>query len=947
MRKRRKKYLSILIAAAVLFGGIQLPSVVKAQENVGSRAAAREAVTVSTPEQFMQALNSNKSPITVQGSITIGEDEDTDKRMLPVKIPAGTVIQGTGGGEICFRSPIQLEGDGVRFQNIKLAFISTDSLGSVPHREIFLAGHSLTLDNVNTYKEGGNGAPGSILGSEKELLPTVYAGGYTGTANGSNASLTVINSNDETMFQAIYMGHGAGNDSKASYTGNAIVNLDENAIVRDYIDTSLNSQAKVTLAGPVNKTAKTKKFYGNENTTLTVDTVSAQNTTVDNIGNIILKNGACLSSATKSLCNVTLQNGACLDFVSVGNAHITGNFTGESDVAKRGILVLQREGSLQIDGKIIGTTQFQTGHRLYPGVILPDRIYITAKPGNSEESNFVLAQENIELGCKLNYLDGVWKTDPKIIRRIGHIEILSAPSVVNSGRITSFGDAVSEGDPHFQIKWYDKEGVEFSDTEVEDNLFYEVDQVLCIKTEYWKSDEANVLEKTDWLQGVTLSPLQGYSERYYLQKYDEIAAGDYTFLFLSSPCEYYEDLYTVADVKALKDSVMAEQRVIFNDQDSEESEHIHFYQSTMTKQATCTEEGVKEFICECGDKYTRNIKALGHQEVVDPAVEPTETTAGKTEGSHCSVCGIVIREQEVIPALGHKHSYQSTVTKKATCTEKGVRTYTCSCGDSYTEEIAATGHKAVVDPAVKPTETTAGKTEGSHCSVCGAVIRKQEVIPALGKPAHIHSYQSAVTKKATSAQKGIITYTCGCGNKYTKEIASPNRKFTLKKTDYSYDGKVKTPSVTVKDSIGTSLKKDTDYKIQYPKGRKNPGVYTVTVGLCGNYSGRLTGSFTIRPKKTSLKKVTAKSKGMQVTWNKQKTQIDGYQIQYCTSGKFKGKTLKTATAKKNDTSKKISKLKGKQKYYVRIRTYKTVKVNGKSKKLYSDWSGKKTVNTKK
>ena len=84
-----------------------------------------------------------------------------------------------------------------------------------------------------------------------------------------------------------------------------------------------------------------------------------------------------------------------------------------------------------------------------------------------------------------------------------------------------------------------------------------------------------------------------------------------------------------------------------------------------------------------------------------------------------------------------------------------------------------------------------------------------------------------------------------------------------------------------------------------------------------------------------------------MTWNKQAAQIDGYQIQYCTSAKFKGKTLKAVTVKKNSTVKKISKLAGKKKYYVRIRTYKTVKVNGKSKKLYSDWSGKKAVNTKK
>lgn len=75
--------------------------------------------------------------------------------------------------------------------------------------------------------------------------------------------------------------------------------------------------------------------------------------------------------------------------------------------------------------------------------------------------------------------------------------------------------------------------------------------------------------------------------------------------------------------------------------------------------------------------------------------------------------------------------------------------------------------------------------------------------------------------------------------------------------------------------------------------------------------------------------------------------MDGYQIQYSTKGSFKGKTTGLTTAKKSAASKKISKLKGKKKYYVRIRTYKTVKVNGKKVKLYSDWSAKKSVKTKK
>lgn len=922
MRKKMRENLWIVIAAALMIMGMQIPAEVRAQESgqqTGSSRTVERAgeVTVTSPEAFKTALAQNKSPIIVSGLVTVGDTADAGGRMIPINIPAGTEIRGSGNAYLNFRCPVQLQGDSVCFKDIKMVFSSSNALNSVPHREIFLAGHSLILDNVDCFLDGGDGEFGDLGGTEKELLPTVYAGGFTGASVGSNASLTVRNSNDKTIFQAIYMGHNQENDNKVPYTGNCVLNLDDKAVVRDRIDVSLNSRADITLAGPANRTAKAETFYGNENTTLTVDTVSVEKATVDRVGNIVLKNGACLSPVTQSLRNITLQNGACLDFSSVGEACITGNFTGESDAAKKGILVMWREGSLQIDGQITGTTQFQTGNRLFPGILLPDRTYITASPEKARESNFVLAQKSIEAGYVLKYSGGVWKTDPRnpsLEKEIGEIEIVSAPSKVDLRKLTLIDRGeIPEGNPYFEIKWYDKSGAKFNNDEIEELLFYEIGQVICIKTEYWNSDAQDVLGKTDWLQWVTLSTLPENPGIYYLSKCEdtdtgaamEVKAGDYTFLFLDLPFSL-ADLDTVADVKELKDNVRAQRSVTFNDQDAggtDKPEHTHSYQSAVTKQATCTEKGVKTFTCECGDKYTESINALGHREVTDPAVKPTETTAGKTEGSHCSVCGAVIRKQEVIPALGkpeHTHSYQSAVTKKATCTEKGIITYTCGCGDKYTKELSVVSHKYTqkISPA---TAKSNGKVQ-QICQVCSAA--KSTVIYKPQKPA-------------------------------------------LSKTDYNYDGKVKTPSVTVKDSKGKYLKKNTDFKVVYPKGRKNPGVYTVTVELRGKYSGKMTGSFTIKPKKTSLKKVTAKSKGMQVTWNKQKTQIDGYQIQYCTSGKFKGKTLKTVTAKKNDTSKKISKLKGKTKYYVRIRTYKTVKVSGKSKKLYSDWSGKKTVKTKK
>ena len=124
------------------------------------------------------------------------------------------------------------------------------------------------------------------------------------------------------------------------------------------------------------------------------------------------------------------------------------------------------------------------------------------------------------------------------------------------------------------------------------------------------------------------------------------------------------------------------------------------------------------------------------------------------------------------------------------------------------------------------------------------------------------------------------------------------------------------------------------------------GQYTVTVKFKNRYSGSMRKTFTIKPKGTGVSKVKAAKKGFKVTWKKQATQTSGYQVQYSTSSKFK--KAKTVTVSKNKTtSKSVSKLSAKKKYYVRVRTYKTVKVNGKNVKLYSGWSKAKSVTTKK
>ena len=194
----------------------------------------------------------------------------------------------------------------------------------------------------------------------------------------------------------------------------------------------------------------------------------------------------------------------------------------------------------------------------------------------------------------------------------------------------------------------------------------------------------------------------------------------------------------------------------------------------VTKAATCTTAGTKTYTCtRCKKTRTETIAATGHKAVKDAAVAATCETAGKTEGSHCSVCNTVIKAQTTTAALGHSWD-SGKVTKAATCTTAGTKTYTCTrCKKTRAETIAATGHKAVKDAAVAATCETTGKTEGSHCSVCGTVLKAQTTIAALG-----HSWDGGkVTKAATCTTAGTKTYTCTrCKKTRAETIAATGHK---------------------------------------------------------------------------------------------------------------------------------------------------------------------------
>lgn len=203
-----------------------------------------------------------------------------------------------------------------------------------------------------------------------------------------------------------------------------------------------------------------------------------------------------------------------------------------------------------------------------------------------------------------------------------------------------------------------------------------------------------------------------------------------------------------------------------------------------------------------------------------------------------------------------------------------------------------------------------------------------------------HSYYIAETKPATLEADGQIIEKCiYCGDSKTAPI-SKIASVTLSTKTYTYNGKAKKPSVTVKDSGGNVLFPSW-YTVSYPSGRIKVGEYKVKVKFYDNYSATKTLSFKIKPSGVSVKSLTAKPQGFKLKWKKKTAQTDGYQIQYARNSKFT-KSKKTVTVNDAKQAKlTVKKLKKGKKYYVRIRAF---KYRGE-KRYCSKWSKAKSIKT--
>ena len=396
--------------------------------------------------------------------------------------------------------------------------------------------------------------------------------------------------------------------------------------------------------------------------------------------------------------------------------------------------------------------------------------------------------------------------------------------------------------------------------------------------------------------------------------------------------------YEFIKVDGLNKPIVSDGTVVTYYYKNKNEEHTHNLTLVAAKAATCTTAGNSAYYtCDGCDKWFAD--ATGSVEITDktsvkiPAPGHTAGTEWKSDDTN------------------HWHECSRCHDKKDEAAHDYGSDNVCdTCG--YYKTVPHT-HNLTLVAAKAATCTTAGNSAYYKCEGCGKfyedVLGTKEItdLASWGNIAKIaHTTKQTVTKATPTANGKIVNYCSVCKKTLSTTVIPKASSIKLKATSLTYNGKVRTPKVIVKDRTGKTLVKNTDYTVSYAKGRKYVGKYAVKITFKGKYSGTKTLYFTIKPKATSISSLKAGSKKFTVKWKKQATQTTGYQVQYSASSKFS--KAKTVTVGKNTTvSKKISKLSGKKKYYVRVRTYKTVKINGKSIRIYSGWSKAKTVTTKK
>ena len=247
----------------------------------------------------------------------------------------------------------------------------------------------------------------------------------------------------------------------------------------------------------------------------------------------------------------------------------------------------------------------------------------------------------------------------------------------------------------------------------------------------------------------------------------------------------------------------------------------------IAKAATCTESGTKTYTCtSCNTTKTEEIPATGNHQNTElrNVKEATCAQEGYTGDTYCKDCGEKLSSGETIAKTDHIWD-SGRITKPATDTESGIKTYTCiNCNTTRTEEIPATGEHLNTElrGAKSATCLEEGYTGDTYCKDCGTKLSSGTVIPKTG---HIWD-EGVVTKATTCAEKGIRTYTCSiCESTKIEEIPSTGHgiKITKFAKEATYTQEGYTGDIYCQD-CGTLLEEGKVLaKLEQPKQTVTPG----------------------------------------------------------------------------------------------------------------------------
>ena len=910
MKKRLSHFICCLLTSCVVLSETCTQAATYQPTVQSVSTQAESTITVSDFASFSNALGKYSHIIIDKDFALTLSDEETTKQTIPLDIPGGTTIEGTNANiTITSRGPIQITGDNVTFKNLQLHFNSSNAMGSVPQREIFLAGHSLTFDNVDTYLEGSGGSFGGITGTEKELLPTIYGGGFHTNKNiGSNASLTVnrADKNGKTpIFQDIIMGNEGQSGKYTAYKGKAELSLDAYTQVRGKVSTELNSESTISVTGTTaDEIQKIPYITGNANTTLNISGCNiTKSTSVNGIGNInIINNGTFTPSASTILNNVSVEGGSCLDLTDMSNATINGDFSGGTTDKKADIIV-SLDGRITLNKNVSGSSQLYITNRKLSCTDMPFKNwqYIIVK-GDHSQTDFNFAQRYIDNGYSLKEKDSIWSCEQnENDNTISTVEITDYQKDIYINNITS---EISNNSPSMHITWKNTAGQPLNASDAQDYGFY--DYITIIRTDYWNNNSTDIDSKTDWHNPLRFDYDADSNElnKYYLICYGDtslINKGQDTLLLFSESIEDIE-LKTVGDVKKLANLVVGSIDINFTDVEP----------TTEPTQAPTTKPTEAP--------TTKPTEAPTTKPTEAPTTKPTEAPTTKpTEAPTTKPTEAPTTKPTEAPTTKPTEAPTNTPTAKPSATPA---------------------------PTAAPTKqpSNGSSSSGSNSSSSGnnttATTRPTTaptVRPTLAPTAIPTNVPTTVTPAVTSAPPTAVP----TASAKPDTTSTPTTSEPTTQPDDTTNPTAKPTAPTSSPTAKPTHKHKVTQIVQKATSKKS-GSITYVCKICKKVIKKTTIPAL---KKTEITKFKVGKNSFTITFKKQTKNTTGYQISYSTKKNLSDDKKKTVANSKKSTA-TISELKSKKKYYIRIRTYKDVKVNGKTVKMYGEWSEKETITTK-